>query len=576
VQNTVFLTDFALIFFIFFTYFNFVIMSLKGLMSRWTKPSTQAEKRHYSKYADAIRRYSVGSWVAQGVLGALAFVPISIGLSFTLPAILHPYIPVAATILIVLLHYVLHSEVLELFGNVCDAYDKWRKGSKKEVRESDESDELPKSWFSGVLANWHEWVLPVLIIGVFVCGDIYGGSYTFTNLLYEPKKMNADSLMGDANAKAVRGFQEDTLQINSEAQAGIASASARRNLSYAQSRLIQDAKSRSLETHLADQSYRDAVLEVEKQRKAALKAAKESRDLLISKAQTRVADNENENVTKKQVASRDANNKSWIITVVGWVLFLLMSGRLAILRTRSGIRKQSVFSDLDAEGSTLYKFWVATSSAFKQQGHRFIVGWYKFWTWGVGDLESLNTSVTVTAPVNASPTLQEEGEDDENDDSDVSINVVTNRDTIAPSQVGEGVEREGVSVDLELSEIVTTEFNSVVTELNSVENERTRLVQQDNTMQVETSIGLRTIDSFMDLIRKACERSGGSENDEKLVLRRGELYYYLRGNAAPKMFHWCIRNKAIVGERCYNLSKSALNTMQRFDMDGANDSESES
>jgi hypothetical protein len=548
-------------------------MSLKGLMSRWTKPSTQSERKYYSKYADAIRRYSVGTWVTQTVLGALAFVPISIGLSFVLPAILHHYIPLASVVLILLLHYVLHSEVLELFGNTCDAYDKWRKNGKKVVREEDGvgDDGVSQSWLAGLLANWHEWVLPVLIISVFVYGDIYGGSYTFTNLLYEPKKMNADSLVGDANAKAARGFQEDTLQINAEVQAGIASAVARRNLSYAQSRLTQDAKSRNLETHIADQAYRDAVLEVKRQRKVAMEAAKESRDLLISQVQAKVVSNENENVTKKQAASRDANSKSWIITVVGWVLFLLMSGRLAILRTRSGIRKQSVFSDLDAEGSTLHKFWVATSSAYKQQGHRFIVGWYKFWTWGVGDLEALNTSVAVVAPTNASPTLQEEDEDDGSGDLDVSINVVTNRDTIASSQVGEGVEREGVSIDLGLSEIVTTELNSVVTEFNSVESEISQLTQRDSAMQVETSIGLRTIDSFMDLIRKAHERSKGDEEDEKLVLRRGELYYYLRGNAALKMFHWCVRNKVIVGDRCYNLSKSALNTMQRFGMDGAGD-----
>lgn len=542
-------------------------------MSRWTKPTTAAEKRYYSKYADAIRRYDVGSWVVQGGLGALAFVPVSAGLGFALPAPLHKYIPVLSGLVILLLHFVLHSEVLELFGSIVDGYDQQKKQSKSkpqgDTSDEDENGAKPNSvWYSTIIENWHQWVLSVLIVVVFVYADIYGGSYTFESLIYEPSKINADSIIRTANQKAERQFTFDTMQIGRVVEAMTAQAVSRRNLTYAQSKTITNYKERLLAQSSADNIYRNDIWVAERVRDSSLTVKTSIRDKIISDASSQVSDNKNENVAKKQIAARDANSKSWVVTVIGWILFLLMSVRLAILRTRSGIRKHNVFTDWDAQGSTVQKLWLALSSAFSIQAHRFITFMYGWLSWGRDSVQQLDTNVIMQ---NASPTPQDSADTDTN----TSVNTDTNTNTGNTLIIDRG---EAAVSAVSTVYTVNTRQDNLPALANTDENIANTVYTTENTvdkkdieLNIETEFGTRDLSAFCILIRNTVNRASGDPNDVRVLKRRDELLYYLEGAPAPKMLHWCVANTNIVGDRCAQKAKFTLDFMKRRGMENAFD-----
>lgn len=487
-------------------------MSLKNIMLRWSKPTTQEEKQNFNLYSSAIERYSVATWLTQATLGAVAYIPIVMVLEYILPPQFHHSIWWVAIAVIALLHYVLHYEGIELIGAVME---------KLKMR-------------------WYDWCVPLATVVIFFTADIFGGQASFADMLSDKSKftINNDSLMRVDGSRAESEFRNDTAQLARSRDAALLMASANRNEDWVKNAQIKDLKSRNMDGAAITSLYRKAVAGIESKFEDGVKEAKKMRDGKLADAKSEVKSNKDNKELYAKTVERSANNRSWIVTAIGWLLYTLFSIRLTALRLRCGIRRQTHFGDLDAQGGVWEKIMMVIKDAWKRQSHKATQWMHVKLTTGTTELVALNNRVRVVA----SPTLQEmdenERESGENDSfhsefSEFSENS-ENESVLAPTL--------NASLDVRnLKAIGVPAENSE----NSENSDDEDYLSDDYVMcEVGGKVVKRSPEAFLGLLRNAHTRDSGLEG------RRGELIRYIReaSQLAEPIYKFCVMNSDIIGE----------------------------
>jgi hypothetical protein len=494
-------------------------MSLKNIMLRWSKPTTKTEKQNFNLYSSAIERYSVATWFTQAILGAIAYIPIVGVLEYLLPPQFHHSVWWVAIVTIVALHYVLHYEGIELIGSVMEK----------------------------IQMRWYDWCVPLATVVIFFIADIYGGQASFADMMVDKSKftVNNDSLMRTDGARAESEFRNDTAQLAKVKESALAMASANRNEDWVKNAQIADLKTRNRDGAAITSLYRKAVSDIEKVFQDGVKEAKLVRDGKIAEAKREVKANKDDKELYAKTVERSANGRSWMVTAIGWLLYALFSIRLTALRLRCGIRRQTHFGDLDAQGGVLEKFMMTLKDAWKRQTHRFTQWMHVKLTKGTAELIALNNQVRMVA----SPTPQEEDENDdfqsENDDfhGENSENIfsasVVNPPSL-PAVNSRGVED---SENAHTANMVNSPPSAKFSE-NS-KNSEDEIYPNDDYVVCE--VGGRSVkrspEAFLMLLRNAHTRNSGLES------RQAELVQYIREaeQIAECIYKFCAINTDIIG-----------------------------
>jgi hypothetical protein len=487
-------------------------MSLKNIMLRWSKPTTKVEKQNFNLYSSAIERYSVATWLTQATLGAVAYIPIVSVLEYILPPQFHHSVWWVAIVAIALLHYVLHYEGIELIGSVME--------------------KIPM--------RWYDWCVPLATVVIFFIADICGGQASFADMMVDKNKftVNNDSLMRTDGARAESEFRNDTAQLAKVKESALAMASANRNEDWVKNSQIADLKTRNRDGVAITSLYRKAVSDIEKEFQEGVKEAKLVRDGKIADAKREVKANKDDKELYAKTVERSASGRSWIVTAVGWLLYALFSIRLTALRLRCGIRRQTNFGDLDAQGGVLEKFLVAIKDAWKRQTHRATQWMHVKLTTGTTELIALNNHVRVVA----SPTPQEDNENEDEKGENENIHSEF-------SENSENSENESVLVPTLNASLGVRNLETIgVTAENSENSENSDdedYLSDDYVMcEVGGKVVKRSPEAFLGLLRNAHTRDSGLEG------RRGELIRYIReaSQLAEPIYKFCVMNSDIIGE----------------------------
>jgi len=386
----------------------------------------------------------------------------------------------------------------------------------------------------------HKWAIPVLIIGVFAWADIKGGQYTFAGMLYEPVKLNTDSLQSATSRTANAEFSIDMTQIDKTAALKLESAKAQQTTELGL--LVgMEQRTKSMEVKRINGEFAAKKVEIEAEKESKIEKAKARRDAKIEKVDNKVDKIKDEDTLNKQSAHRKADHSSWLVTVFGWVLFLLMVVRLSYLLNKSGIKRHIEFSELDAEGSWLEKLKVVVNNAGQRQWHRVMVGFHRQLTKGTAVMARLDGSVRLqntnyNAPTQSNtPASTEETTSESNDDDaeDVNTNQVPATQEQPDSADADGDGEEGRVIPIEDADGGGNTVNP---------NEF-----------IETETGLKTIGNYIVWLRNAY--NGNSRNRRSILAKRhAELNAYIDKHLTdshPTVFEFASRNRAIVGEEIW-------------------------
>jgi hypothetical protein len=395
--------------------------------------------------------------------------------------------------------------------------------------------------------RWYDWCVPLATVVIFFTADIFGGQASFADMLSDKSKftINNDSLMRVDGSRAESEFRNDTAQLARSRDAALLMASANRNEDWVKNVQIKDLKSRNMDGAAITSLYRKAVAGIESKFEDGVKEAKKMRDGKIADAKSEVKSNKDNKELYAKTVERSANNRSWIVTAIGWLLYTLFSIRLTALRLRCGIRRQTHFGDLDAQGGVWEKIMMVIKDAWKRQSHRATQWMHVKLTDGTTELVALNNRVHVVA----SPTPQEM---DENEREIIE----NNRSHSEFSENSENsASRTGVSGLPTRQEVVDTVQSYITTpaprqqlddKAEFSENSDGEEYTSDDYVMCEVGGKMvkRSPEAFLGLLRNAHTR------DSDLEGRRNELIKYIREarQLAECVYKFCAINTEIIGE----------------------------
>lgn len=346
-------------------------------LGRYTVPTTPSEKAFFARHSGAITRYTISVVVIQAAWGFFSYNPAVALLRDGTLAIewLSPYIPFVAAGILMILHKTLREETTEAFSNWVD------------------KDEL-------TINRWWNYAIPLIVaVGLFIL-DYKGVSTTLRDTSFEGKKTTATTQSDAALAKAKADYTMAINAINATKRDDEAAATAPFPAKFAQIAKMpnndaQDANRRARERSRI-QHEKDAALAAV--RKEASDAAKEAL-ATYNKEKTRITgivDSTHKKLDGQDAANAtNAENKGWYISSFFMILFLLMTYKLVVLRTKAGIRINVQFTALDATGSFIEKLMVVINNLLQRQGHRFLVFTHKLGSMGTAELRDFDGNVVL-------------------------------------------------------------------------------------------------------------------------------------------------------------------------------------
>lgn len=346
-------------------------------LGRYTVPTTPAEKAFFARHSGAITRYTISVVVIQAAWGFFSYNPAVALLRDGTGAIewLSPYIPFIAAGILMILHKTLREETTEAFSNLVD------------------KDDL-------TINRWWNYAIPVVVaVGLFIL-DFKGVSTTLRDTSFEGKKTTAtaqsDSALNKAKSDYIMAITTIAGTRKDDSLSAVAPFKSR--LQQAESIRTYDnldvaAKNRKI---ASIKSERDAALV--SVRKEASQAVKDA--LTTYKAEktriTGIVDSTHQTLDGKDADNAaNAESKGWYISTFFMLLFLLMTYKLVVLRTKAGIRINVQFTALDATGSFIEKLLVVITNLLQRQGHRLLVFTHKLGSVGTAELRDFDGNVVL-------------------------------------------------------------------------------------------------------------------------------------------------------------------------------------
>lgn len=326
----------------------------------WSTPTSDEQKKYFSKHASERRVFGIISAFLQGAHGLLAFASFSAIFAWAVqsaPA-LSFVIPFASVATIIALHM--------LFRTTWSTY--WY-----DKLDADDKTDSPI------------WV-PVAIMGLLLIVEVNGASMFLENQVKPVSKQGTEQVEQGYSeiTKAIESdFAAETAQINSlfaektkaaaapfERQIKSLSRKVNQGDSYAKSQTasLKAQRDRTLEPIMAAKT---AAIEAAMAKKTARKDAEDTRRL----SAVTMIDNHNAGEVSRYLSQTGkVNTYAWVLSVVLLTIISALLYRLVCINVKSGILPLRNYTVLDAHGSVLERLFTALSDAFNRRGLQLAVG----------------------------------------------------------------------------------------------------------------------------------------------------------------------------------------------------------
>jgi hypothetical protein len=354
-------------------------MSIYNNLARWTQPTTEAEKTFYAKHAPTISRYGMTLKAIQLIWMCFSVNPATKLLSDNLTRLpmLQPFAPALAIIVLSFMHYILYHEIIETISN-------WK-----------DKDETTVNGFMN-------WVIPILLLIGLGILDVKGVTATLRSDGFEGKKAanstEAKAMLADAYRDYTISMQNVATKRSNDSASIVPSF--QKKMDIADKILTYDADDRKKKAAKIAAINADWRVEFGKIRQ---KAADDIRTAEANYTAEKNRINGKSDSTHTSISQADADDKAkseangWWVTAFFMLTFVFMAYKYVILRVTSGIRRNMLFTELDAQGGFFEKFFVVLGNIGQRQGQRFLSWFHEMGSTGAAELRDFDGNVILKA-----------------------------------------------------------------------------------------------------------------------------------------------------------------------------------
>lgn len=353
-------------------------------VSRWTKPTSEAQTSYFSTHAPKLRVYGLVQTAIQVIWAAVSFVACKSLFDEVfshIPALLWLSDYLSAFALIVL-HVLLRTTYQTYWFDKLD-----------DRTETDSSI-----------------ILPLLIMAALVWLDYEGAKRFFTSQIEPPKHVSAAPLDSTHQAQTARldvEYQAQKAEIESvfdgKEAAAVSALDAQikrlertrpideKDAAFIARKLNKLHRQRDDKTAPVEQAKADSIAAVYTSHQNRLARLDARRETLLAKVDSL---NANEDARhQSDLASVDGN--AWYLSLFFMLIFALLGYASVRINVKSGILPVRQYTDLDQHGSPLHKIWLAISDGGKRQLHRFAVWLHEALTADAKELTDFDGRVIV-------------------------------------------------------------------------------------------------------------------------------------------------------------------------------------
>jgi hypothetical protein len=329
----------------------------------WTQPSTEAQRRYFSKHAPKRRVYGIIMTVLQAGHGVLAFAAwfTIFTWAFSKVPMLQPAAPWLAGAILLVFHL--------LFRVTWDTF--WY----------DRLDDDPNTDSSPFI--------PIGIILVLLGTEVYGAQEFLTGQVERAAIVSTtpiDSIHRQSVSAIDAQYEKDKADVTATyAKKEHTAAAPYTNAIKALRRRRADspAEQRSINSQIATNERKrdEAVTAVQQESAAALEALLKKKDELKDEENTQrkihrgITHDVNRKETQRyETEIAEAGTYAWVISVIMLALIAGLGYARVRINVKSGILPLRNYTVLDAHGSMLERLWTALADAFNRRGLQLAVG----------------------------------------------------------------------------------------------------------------------------------------------------------------------------------------------------------
>lgn len=332
----------------------------------WSTPSTEEQRRYFSKHAPKRRVYGLIQTALQALHSFLAFAAwfAVFTWAFEKAPILQPFAPYLAASLLVVFHI--------LFRVTWSTY--W-------YDRLDRDDRTDSSIF-----------IPIAIMAVLLFTESQGAKLFLQGQVKPPKIESTDGIYQQHSQRTAdldRQYRQQCSDIESvfRAQSAAAALPFNNKINLLRRRIINsDAERKDVNRQIfsLEQARGNALAPIAAEKAASLKRALEQatarRDEIASQAGEQTKEILNNNFAEKArfgIDMQNAGSVGWIISVVLLGLISALGYARVRINVNSGILPLRNFTVLDAHGSVIERMSTAFGDAFNRQSLRFAVWFHR-------------------------------------------------------------------------------------------------------------------------------------------------------------------------------------------------------